>query len=175
LNINLGCGDRYMSGWTNVDLPGMPHRADQRVDLSGELPWPAHSVACVYAGHVLEHMMLADCHALLTRLRHCMIDNGAVMVVGPDIDRARTLFAGDDIPDQYGVTLNDLRFGAGRWAGDTHLWECTEAGLVALLEDAGWVKVTPIGVDEAALLWPVADPRPRWQCAVAALAPRGDR
>lgn len=170
MKLNLGCGDRYVSGWTNIDLPDMPHQADQRVDLSGELPWSADSIECVYAGHVLEHMDRMDCLILLVRLRECMMRNGSIMVVGPDIDRALKIFgAQNNVPDEFGVTLDALRFGAGRWVGDVHLWECTEVRLVELLTDAGWAKVTPMAMDEVQLLWPVADARPQWQCAVGAL------
>jgi len=169
VQLNLGCGDRYANGWLNVDLPEMPHRADQRVDLTGELPWPTGSVECVYAGHVLEHLTRADAWTLLSRLRDCMVINGAIMIVGPDVDRGRELL-GETGSDEYGATLDSLRFGAGRWAGDVHLWECTETRLVELLEDAGWSSVVPMNMDEVKLLWPVADARPKWQCAVGALA-----
>jgi hypothetical protein len=171
MQLNLGCGDHYADGWVNVDLPTTPHRADQRVDLTGELPWPRNSVECVYAGHVLEHLTRADAGRLLLRLRNCMIENGAIMLVGPDVDRGRELL-GETGSDEYGATLDLLRFGAGRWAGDVHLWECAERTLVELLEDAGWSSVTPMNMDEVQLLWPVADSRPRWQCAVGALSRR---
>jgi len=168
MQLNLGCGDRYANGWINVDLPEMPHRVDQRVDLAGDLPWPANSVECAYLGHVLEHLNLVDAGRLLVNLRACMINNGAIMVVGPDVTRGRELL-GETGSDEYGATLDSLRFGAGRWMGDVHLWECTEQRIMELLEDTGWSNVTSMNMDEVKLLWPVADPRPKWQCAVGAL------
>jgi hypothetical protein len=169
VQLNLGCGDRYVDGWLNVDLWTMPHRADQRVDLTSELPWPTGSVERVYAGHVLEHLTIDDAERLLARLRDCVVLNGAIMLVGPDVERGRQLL-GETGSDAFGATLDSLRFGAGRWAGDVHLWECTEHRLVELLENTGWSSVTPMNMDEVALLWPVADARPTWQCAVGALA-----
>jgi hypothetical protein len=40
-----------------------------------------------------------------------------------------------------------------------------------MLHHAGWSLVARANMDEVALLWPVADARPRWQCAVGANAP----
>lgn len=169
MKINLGCGDRYAPDWINVDLPGMPHRKDLAVDLTGPLPWQAGTLESVYCGHVLEHLPLQEARDLLARLLPLMVPRGPIMVVGPDVDRARELLP-DGISDEFGATFQSVRCGAGRWAGDEHLWDCTSDQLEMMLHVAGWAKVTPVSLEEAALLWPVADPRPRWQCAVGALA-----
>lgn len=169
MKLNLGSGDRYVPGWVNVDLPGMPHRVDEYVDLNGDLPWQPDSIECVYAGHVLEHLYYDDAHRLLERLLQLVKKPGAIMLVGPDLDRARELFADDDSPDEFGITYNSLRNGADRWSGDVHRWDCTETALVKLLTAAGWSTVTPMSVEEVAINWPVADARPKWQCAVGAL------
>lgn len=170
MKINLGCGDRYVDGWTNVDLPSMPHRKDHTVDLTGPLPWAAGSIEAVYAGHVLEHLTEDNARRLLARLLPLMIPAGPIMVVGPDVNRARQLLP-DGVADQYGATLDSVRHGGHRWPGDEHHWDCTGELVEAMLRDAGWRLVTPVGMDEAALMWPVADPRPQWQCAVGAVAP----
>lgn len=171
MNLNLGCGDRYAEGWVNVDLPDMPHRVDQRVDLLGELPWPERSIQCVYAGHVLEHLHKDDAYSLVARLLPLMRHNGAIMLVGPDIGLAENMLAaGAGLAEMYGATLDSLKYGAGRWAGDEHHWECHGYILEDMLTSAGWSTVTPMNMDEVAATWPVADPRPRWQCAVGALA-----
>ncbi len=169
MKLNLGCGDRYVKGWVNVDLPDMPHRKDQSVDLTGELPWVDESIECVYAGHVLEHLALDDCRILLARLLPLMIPSAPIMLVGPDVNLAEALIP-EGASDQFGATRDSLRYGAGRWSGDVHLWECTSEQLEDLLIEAGWSSVVARPIDEVALLWPVADPRPRWQCAVGALA-----
>ncbi len=162
--LNLGCGDRYADGWVNVDF-GTPHRVDQKVDLTGDLPWAPRSIMHVYLGHVLEHLMPQQAVDLLDRLRPLVKPEGQIMVVGPDVVLAEDLQAQGYVLE---VPLEHLRHGAGRWMGDVHLWECTAAGIVDLLEVAGWVDIEDVGIERVASFWPVAFRGPRWQCAVSA-------
>jgi hypothetical protein len=168
LNLNLGCGEQYAPGWINVDHEGSPHRRDQTVDLTRELPWPENSVDLVYAGHLLEHLTFDQCRDLLIRLRACVKLAGFIMVVGPDVEIAARMEAAGEVLE---VPLEQLKYGAGRWAGDEHKWECTLAKLTLLLVEAGWVNVTGFRIDEVSTLWPVAFRGPRWQVAVRAEAP----
>lgn len=172
MKINLGCGDRYVAGWVNTDLPSTPHRKDLAVDLTGPLPWLPGTLEAVYAGHVLEHLPFAMAHFLLERLLPLMKPGMPIMVVGPDVNVGRQLLP-DGIADEFGATLDSLINGGRRWPGDEHHWECTPERLSAMLRDAGWSSVVTRPMDEVALLWPVADARPRWQCAVGALALTG--
>lgn len=165
MRVNLGCGDRYAPGWINVDWAGSPHRKDQEVDLTGELPWPDNSIQTIYAGHVLEHLTLEQCHNLLTRLRRCAMITGTIVVVGPDLPTAYRM-AEEGTLD---VTIDSLLYGAERWPGDRHQWESSAEKTTTLLLTAGWVEPRSITLVEAASYWPVADARPQWQFAVSAI------
>lgn len=165
MKLNLGCGEQYADGWTNVDHAGSPHRKDLEVDLTGELPWPEESVDMIYAGHLLEHLTLDQCHELLTKLYWCTKPGGGLMVVGPDVNVAARL---QDEGHVLEVPLDQLRFGAGRWHGDVHRWECTHPRLVTLVADAGWNNVRALNIEDVPPVWPVAFRGPRWQVAVYA-------
>lgn len=54
MKLNLGCGDKLMPGYVNVDICGSP---DLICDLS-KFPWPFedNSVEEVFAEHFLEHV-----------------------------------------------------------------------------------------------------------------------
>ena len=54
MRLNLGCGDKMMPGYINVDLCGDP---DVVLDLS-VFPWPFpdNSMEEVYSSHFLEHV-----------------------------------------------------------------------------------------------------------------------
>jgi hypothetical protein len=166
--LNLGCGDRYAQGWVNVDF-GSPHRKDREIDLIGELPWEHDSILHVYMGHVLEHLTPAQATVLLERLYPLVRPEGQIMIVGPDVKLAEKLQAQGYVLE---VPLEHLRHGAGRWAGDEHMWECTAAGLTRLLRTSGWKSIENVGIENVAEFWPVAVRGPKWQCAVSARSKR---
>ena len=163
VRVNLGAGDMPADGWVDVDHEGCPYPRDETVDLTGPLPWADGSVDLVYAGHVLEHLSVEDCHRLLVDLRRCMRPGGQLMVVGPDLDRAEAMAAVGTLD----VTLQSLRFGASRWPGDEHRWECTSTLVMQMLTEAGWIDIVDVPIQDVPPPWPVAY-RPLWQCAVSA-------
>ncbi len=165
MKINLGCGDRYADGWVNVDWAGSPHRKDQEVDLTGELPWPENSIQTVYLGHVLEHLTMSDCRLLLARLHNCAIPSGTIMVIGPDLPTAYAMAEQGTLD----VTIDSLLYGAERWPGDKHLWPSSMIATRKMMIGAGWKEPHEGSVAEAAVYWPVADPRPKWQFALWAI------
>lgn len=165
MKINLGCGDRYADGWVNVDWAGSPHRKDQEVDLTGELPWAENSLTQIYAGHLLEHLTQDQCRDLLKRLFDCSVDYGQLMVVGPDLPTAYQMAEAGTLD----VTIDSLLYGAERWAGDRHLWASSKDETWAMLEAAGWTDVSWMLLAEAAYSWPIADARPQWQFCLHAL------
>ncbi len=159
-----------MPSWVNVDLPSCPHPVDRHVDLAGPLPWAAHSIDRVYAGHVLEHMHWAQCRHLLLALRPLMRPGAPILVVGPDLTKARAMAAAGQVLE---VPLGDIKDGGRRWEGDQHRWAPDAASTSRLLELTGWQHIQPLEVAMVDGVWPVAFRGPRWQYAVTATAPGG--
>jgi predicted SAM-dependent methyltransferase len=160
--LNLGCGDRCAPGWHNVDHAGSPHHRDETVDLRGDLPWTG--VTHAYAGHLLEHLYVGQCLKLLRRLLGCMAPDGELMVVGPDLLLAQQMAALGTLD----VTMQSLTDGGCRWPGDEHRWHCTSLDVEEMLRVTGWREITRVGINGVPGVWPVADRRPQWQCAVSA-------
>lgn len=169
LQVNLGCGDRYVPGWWNVDLASMPYAKDEVVDLTGELPWPDGSVVKVYAGHVLEHLTIEDATNLCRRLGHKVMHGGSLMIVGPECDVAEQLLPPGG-NDEFGATIESLVHGGHRWPGDEHKWRSTVGATQEILSQAGWNVYQTMTMPEVVQMgWPVADPRPRWQFGLLAV------
>lgn len=162
--VNLGCGDRYVNGWVNVDHDGSPHRKDVSLDITKKLPWKSDEILHVFMGHVLEHLTQAQSKSLLRRLRPLVQPIGQILIVGPDIEVATSMAEAGTLD----VSLDSLRFGGRRWPGDDHKWECTSTRIVALLKDTGWRDIQDEGIDNVAAFWPVADRNPKWQFAITA-------
>jgi hypothetical protein len=123
------------------------------------------NVQYAYAGHVLEHLRVGDALVLLERLHFSMAVGGELMVVGPDVVAAEAMLAGGQA---LGVSLESLKYGASRWPGDEHRWECAEQDVRIMLTRVGWTVSRRMNINEVPTMWPVADRRPQWQCAVSA-------
>ena len=56
IKLNLGCEDKFLSGFTNVDI--FPHKGiDKICDLNKyPLPWKTSSVDFILCSHLLEHL-----------------------------------------------------------------------------------------------------------------------
>ena len=53
MNLNLGCSDRHLPGYVNVDI--VPP-ADELADLRQRWPWPDSSIAEIKAFDIIEHL-----------------------------------------------------------------------------------------------------------------------
>jgi hypothetical protein len=148
-----------------VDHSGCPHRKDEELDIRARLPWTG--VTHVYAGHVLEHLRVGECLFLLESLLPCMAPGGELMVVGPDVLIAQ----GMAMSGTLDVSMESLKYGASRWPGDEHRWECTSDDIVMMLSCTGWQDVVNMGLPQVPAMWPVADRGPQWQCAISARSP----
>lgn len=69
MKLNLGCGNNYREGWTNLDKYPAFH-ADVYHDLEELLPFPSGSCSEISASHIFEHVynfipLMNECHRIL--------------------------------------------------------------------------------------------------------------
>lgn len=157
VGVNVGCGNHPQAGWVNVDV--CSDVSPDVVAAGDRLPFASGTVDAVYLGHVLEHVRWADMVlAVLAEARRVLRSGGAVCVVGPDYDRA---VAGGF--DQ--ATLDEIRYGAGRWVSDVHLWCATGRWTgEAVRRVFPAAAEVPVGDVDG---WPVVS-RVGWQCCFVA-------
>lgn len=104
--LNLGCGNRTVDGWINVDyalgarLAKLPffnwinrklHLLDLAWDknivvhdLRKRFPWKDNSVDVIYSSHTLEHFSKKEGLFFLTECRRVLKENGVLRIIVPD-------------------------------------------------------------------------------------------
>lgn len=157
MRLNIGCGEYYAKGWTNVDCTREDDGPQPDVVASADsLPFEDESAEKIYTGHFFEHISLDGIPAVLKEFDRVLKKDGQLLIVGPDLDRAIS-----DFPDMVAPILN----GEGRWEGDAHLWESRETTMVDILRENGWnAEPLPIAsTDDTA--WPITS-KIGWQFAI---------
>ncbi len=135
MKINLGCGDHYAPGWTNVDaVSNDVVKPDVVADIMQGLPF--QDIENIYAGHVLEHIPHDRVIDALRHWKEKCVAGAELVIVGPDCDRGEAMVrAGEMHHLEYELLLH----GGERWPGDAHLWRCTESEVMRLAAEAGWL------------------------------------
>jgi predicted SAM-dependent methyltransferase len=92
MKLHLGCGQRYLEGYVNIDFPSSEHTvqeksvADVHADLV-RLRYPAGEVEEVRLHHVFEHFPRPVACALLASWNSWLRDDGLVHIEVPDLTR----------------------------------------------------------------------------------------
>lgn len=83
--FHLGCGDRHLSGWLNVDL----WNSDINLDIAnGILPFANEQFEAIVSQHVIEHLTIED--ELIPLLKEChrtMKVGGEIWLSTPDMEK----------------------------------------------------------------------------------------
>jgi predicted SAM-dependent methyltransferase len=83
--LNIGCGRRYHSAWTNIDM-NYCDRSVALYDARDGLPYDDGVFAVVYHSHVLEHLQKPDAAALLVECWRVLRPGGTIRVAVPDLE-----------------------------------------------------------------------------------------
>ena len=94
LRIQLGCGNRYMDGWINIDI--VADRVDLVHDLRRPLPFATGSARLIYSEHVLEHLAFEHAAALLRECRRVLENGGTLRLGVPDAGLYLARYAAGD-------------------------------------------------------------------------------
>lgn len=165
MKLNIGCGEFYAQGWTNVDVESNDKVHPDVVASATALPFRNGVCEAVYMGHVLEHLTPDDAVRALVEAHRVLQAGGTLMIVGPDVFKARDMVTnGSMTEDWYDKVLN----GAGRWFHDVHLWPCTARKMAEYASRAGFTAQIINEYDVDTRTWPVTA-LVGWQGAVICL------
>jgi predicted SAM-dependent methyltransferase len=140
--LHVGCGERRVPGWLNVDVIS----SDYDVDLASDLPWRNAQFSAIVSQQVIEHLELeSELLPLLRELRRVSKPNAEIWLACPDLERVCRSYDEDkgqgliddrfsrphgdpgarDVPPQHAINfwfhqagehLNLLDFGLLNWA-----------------------------------------------------------
>jgi len=93
MKLHLGCGQRYLKGYLNIDFPLSKHSvqnksvADKHADIL-KLCYPENSIEEIRLHHVFEHFPRPIACALLTKWYSWLKPNGILHIEVPDFQKS---------------------------------------------------------------------------------------
>ncbi|NEQ99869.1 MAG: methyltransferase domain-containing protein [Cyanothece sp. SIO2G6] len=84
--LNLGCGRRYQTDWTNIDFRSGSEFVSAH-DLSKGIPALDESFDLVYHSHLLEHFTKDDAEVFIQECFRVLRPQGILRVVVPDLEQ----------------------------------------------------------------------------------------
>lgn len=94
LCLNVGCGNRIMEGYINIDLHNP--KADVKWDLREPLPYKDNSIDVIYAQHIIEHFTRLEWRKIKTDWYRVLRPEGILIIECPDILRWMKRFIEDE-------------------------------------------------------------------------------
>lgn len=106
LFLNLGCGDKYVKGFLNID-GNVFRKKDMWLDLRNGLSLPDLSVDAIYSCHVFEHFYIDELQRILKECHRVLEPQGGIRILVPSLEQAISAYlAGNnawfpDFPSSY--------------------------------------------------------------------------
>ncbi len=109
--LNLGCGRRYHTAWTNIDFTST---GDSVIawDINKGIPYPDCSFDVVYSSHVLEHFSKIKAQFFLDECYRVLRPKGVIRIAVPDLEK---------IAKTYLESLEKASSGSQEWS-DHYNW-----------------------------------------------------
>jgi len=144
--LHLGCGQRYLEGYINIDFPLSEHSvqiasiADEHHDIS-QLNYASNSINEVRLHHVFEHFERPIACALVSSWNSWLIEGGILHIEVPDFERtAKAALSIFKNKHKKKVAIRHL-FGSHEASWAVHAEGYTEWMLEDILNCFGFTKI----------------------------------
>jgi hypothetical protein len=149
LRLNLGCGDKHLPGYVNVDVASSRAgvQPDVQCDLRDLKLFATGSADEILAVHVVEHFWRWEIVDVLHEWLRTLKPGGQMIVECPNLLEACRTLLEDPIngaqPGPEGQRTMWVFYGDPAWRDPLmcHRWNYTPQSLKALMEEAGLVRV----------------------------------
>ena len=149
LRLNLGCGDKILPQYVNVDI--VSSRAGMTPDVLCDLrhlkPFADGSASEILSVHVVEHFWRWEVRDILKEWRRVLAPGGKIVLECPNLEVACQTFLEDpqrrSAEDQGGQRSMWVFYGDPSWRDPymVHRWGYTVQSLAELLRECGFVNV----------------------------------
>jgi SAM-dependent methyltransferase len=149
LRLNLGCGDKILSGYVNVDVAaaraGM--HPDVVCDLRDLVPFGDATADEILSVHVVEHFWRWEIRDILREWLRVLKPGGRMIIECPNLLSACRMFLENPEryarEDQNGQRTMWVFYGDPQWKDPlmTHRWGYTPESLAVLLQEVGLREV----------------------------------
>jgi len=148
MKLHLGCGQKYLKGYINIDYPMIKHTVQSKMiaDIEADilkLKYKKSTVAEIRLHHLFEHFPRAVACALVGSWNSWLIKEGILRIEVPDFDRSvKSYFSPFASKKKKGVVLRHI-FGSQEAPWAIHFNGWTENQLKDLMGIAGY-KITEV-------------------------------
>jgi SAM-dependent methyltransferase len=149
VKLNLGCGDKILPGYVNVDVA--ESRAGKRPDVLCDLhhltPFEDNSADEVLSVHVVEHFWRWEVVGVLKEWVRVLKHGGLMILECPNLKSAcETFLSSPDLlsgPGPEGQRTMWVFYGDPSWRDPlmVHRWGYTPASLAGIMHEAGLVNL----------------------------------
>ncbi len=147
--LNLGCGDKILAGYVNVDVAASRrgHKPDVLCDLHRLTPFDDDTIDEILSVHVVEHFWRWEVVDVLKEWLRVMKPGGMMILECPNlISACQELLRNPDVatgPGQEGQRSMWVFYGDPAWKDPlmNHRWGYSPASLGEVMHEAGLVNL----------------------------------
>lgn len=127
LKLHLGCGEKYLEGYINIDFPQSEHtvmtpKADIYKDIR-DLEYSENSIDEIRSHHLFEHFSRAEAIDLLLKWRKWLKPDGVLRIETPDFSRSVKFFIVGNFSEKMQLARHILGSQEAKWAYHLDYWD----------------------------------------------------
>lgn len=148
LKLHLGCGEKYLEGYVNIDYPDTEQsviktKADVFSDMRS-LSYPEGTVDEIRSHHLFEHFSRAEALKLIVRWRSWLKPDGLLVIETPDFTASAALFlTATSMKRRFQLARHIFGSEEAGWATHKDYWDGQKFSFV--LKKFGFTNITVRG------------------------------